>query len=391
MALALQTYTFAQQYVYSWLYPAPKKNDHAIKIGVLSSANINAASIIRPSETHPDVILYAIASRDAKTAEKQARKYNFLKHYGSYEELLEDPAVEMVYIFVPNGLHYEWATKALEAGKHVLLEKPLSSNATEAKKLAAKAEGCGRILMEGLHWQFHPAAHSFKGILESGKYGKVVKTYARMTSTPETPAGDIRWHYELAGGSLMDQTEVVSFTRYALGAEAPVEVVSAKARPAKHDARVDAAMEASMWFQTRDGYRAYSSISTDMDRAWAMKIIPRLWELPSIEVELEKATIYFYNPQLPHVYHYIAVHEKETGKTTYQKQYSDGPQWKERGKHYWSSYRYQLEAFVDRVRKREPVHWIPLEDSIAQMQTLDEIYKKSGLPLRTTSVLATME
>ena len=344
--------------------------------------------VIYPSQTHPDVILYAIASRDAKTAQKAARKYGFLKSYGAYEDLLDDPAVDVVYISVPNGLHFEWAVKALSANKHVLLETPLTSNTIEAKKLVDKFERTGKVLMEAMHWQFHPAAHFFRGIVDSGKYGKIVKTYARITNSPTTPAGDFRWQYDLGGGSLMDGSYVVSFTRYALGADVPVEVVSAKARPAKHDPRVDAAMEATMLFQTKEGYNIHSGIYTDMERGWAMGIVPRLWELPAIEVEMEKATIYFYNAMMPHVYHYIAITDKVTGKTRYEKHYVDGPEWKDRGKPYWSSYRYQLEAFVDKIRRKNPPHWIAHRDSVAQMQTIDEIYHKSGLAIRPTSVQA---
>ena len=69
---------------------------------------------IHPAETHPDVILYAIASRDADTAAKSAKSYAFQKSYGSYQALLDDPEVDFVYISVPNGLHYEWASKALK-------------------------------------------------------------------------------------------------------------------------------------------------------------------------------------------------------------------------------------------------------------------------------------
>ncbi|RDB27790.1 D-xylose 1-dehydrogenase (NADP(+)) 2 [Hypsizygus marmoreus] len=388
MALAIQAVTFAQQYAYSWLHPAPKKTDQPLKLGVLSSAQINAAAVIHPTETHPDVILYAIASRDSATAKSQAHKYGFLKSYGSYDDLLEDPAIDMVYISAPNGLHFEWASKALDAGKHVLLEKPFTSNAMEAKKLVEKAEKSGKILMEAFHWQFHPAAHCFRQILNSGKYGKIIQTHAIMTSTPEIPGGDVRWQYDLAGGSLMDMTYVLSFTRYALKADLPLEVISAKARPAKHDPRVDAAMDAKLLFKTIEGYDVHSTIYTDMDRAWKMGVIPRFWELPSIEVETEQAKIYFYNAMMPHVYHYISITDKETGRTTYEKHYSGGPQWLETGEAYWSTYRYQLEAFVDKVRGRQPAHWVTNRESILQMETIDEVYRKSGLPLRPTSVMA---
>ncbi|KAJ4612720.1 hypothetical protein HRR85_004301 [Exophiala dermatitidis] len=124
--------------------------------------------------THPDVILYAIASRDADTAASQAKKYHFQKSYGSYQALLDDSEVDFVYISTPNGLHYEWASKTLKAGKHVLLEKPFTSNGAEAEALVREAEQANRVLEEAFHWQFHPAAHLFRSLLESGEYGKQI-------------------------------------------------------------------------------------------------------------------------------------------------------------------------------------------------------------------------
>lgn len=186
----------------------------------------------------------------------------------------------------------------------------------------------------------------------------------------------------------MDMTYVLSFTRYALKAGAPQQVLSAKARPSS-DPRVDSAMEATLVFKTPDGYDVHSTIYADMKRSWKYGIIPRLWELPSIHVETEKATIYFYNAMMPHIYHYIAITDKATGHTTYEKHYTGGPQWGEgEGKHYWSTYRYQLEAFVNMLRGRKPAHWVSSEESISQMKSIDAVYEKSGLPLRPTSPLA---
>lgn len=111
---------------------------------------------IHPAETHPEVILYAVASRDLAKAQKEAKQYNFTKAYGSYQELLDDPEVDMVYISTPNGLHYEWASKALKAGKHVLCEKPFTSNAAEAKKLVQEARERGLVLEEAVsHSSFY--------------------------------------------------------------------------------------------------------------------------------------------------------------------------------------------------------------------------------------------
>ncbi|PFH50974.1 hypothetical protein AMATHDRAFT_60184 [Amanita thiersii Skay4041] len=417
MALLLMNASFLQQYLYSWVYSVPQKTTDPIKVGILSSANINAAAIIHPVESHPEAILYAIASRDAQVARSQARKYKFQKSYGSYEELLSDPAVDLVYISTPNGEHFEWALKAIEAGKHVLLEKPFTSNATEAEKLLNRAREKERICMEAMHWQFHPAAHRFRQILDEhvtnsgrggdtrfctgsdGRFGNITRTDAWMTCTPAMPKKDIRWKFELAGGSLMDMGYVLSFTRWALRASTPEVIMRAEARPAPHDARVDAAMNASMRFIRPEDVDApggtgamtevSSTIYTDMARAWLGGIIPRLWELPSIFVETDRAEVYFFNAQMPHLYHYIAVKDKETGKTTYEHKYAGGPLWGEdRGKPHWSTYRYQLEAVIDRLRGRVPVHWITEDESMAQMESIDSVYKQARLPLRPTSELA---
>jgi hypothetical protein len=121
---------------------------HPLKIGILSSAMINAAAIIRPAQTHGEVVLSAIASRDLQTAHSQAKKYNIAHAFGTYEELLDSPHVDFVYISLPNGMHGEWAIKAMEKGKHVLLEKPFTANAAEAKRVVDTAKRTGMVLME---------------------------------------------------------------------------------------------------------------------------------------------------------------------------------------------------------------------------------------------------
>lgn len=239
------------------------------------------------------------------------------------------------------------------------------------------------------HWQFHPAAHLFREIIDSKQYGRVIRTDAWMTASPGVPEGDIRWQYELGGGSAMDMTYALSFTRYAIHSGNLKKVVSAVSRPYKKDSRVDAAMHALLLFEDPERHQISSRIYTDMARDWAGGVIPRVWELPSIEVETDAAIIYFYNAMMPHVYHYISITDKRTGKTEYKTQRSGGPLWGnvwttggKGGKPYWSTYRWQLEAFVDRVRGKEAPCWVSGEDSIAQMESIDEIYKAAGLPVR---------
>lgn len=333
------------------------------------------------------MILYGIASRHKSTAESQAKSYGIQKAYGSYDELLNDPAIDFVYISLPNSMHYEWASKALSAGKHVLVEKPFTSNAIEAEALVKQASESGKILMEAFHWQFHPAAHAWRALLESGEHGKIITTDAVMCASPGVPHGDIRWQFELAGGALMDMTYAVNFTRYAIRAKTPTEIFSAVAKPYSKDPRVDAAMTTSMLFETSDGRFVYSKLYADMARSWIAGIIPRLWEWPMIEVDTEKSVILFYNAMMPHLYHYIAITDKKTGQVTYKKQYSGGPVWDKvetsagkGGRTGWSTYRWQLEAFVDAVKGTQPPVWVTNEESVDQMQTIDMIYQKAGLP-----------
>ncbi|RPD59640.1 NAD binding Rossmann fold oxidoreductase [Lentinus tigrinus ALCF2SS1-6] len=381
MAMLLQMTTFLTQYLYGSKNNVPKQSD-ALRIGILSTAMINSAALINPAKSHGGVIISAVASRNLDKAKKFAKQYDIPKAYGSYEELLNEPGIDAVYISLPNGMHGTWAKKALNAGKHVLLEKPFTANADEARSLVQLAIEKKLILVEAFHWQFHPAAHSLKAILDTGKYGPIIRTYARMT-TPKgsIPRSDIRWQFGLAGGSLMDMTYVISSTRYFLGAGTPREVAEAKARPTSQDPRVDEAMEATLRYDI-DGRMVESKIYSDMWRANALGVVPRIWETPSIEIETEHAVIYFYNFMMPHLYHYITIHDKRTGKTTTEKHYSGGPQWGNRGETWWSTYRYQLEAFVDMVRGREPAHWVTLDSSIAQMDTIDMVYEKSGLGKR---------
>ncbi|KAI0707130.1 NAD binding Rossmann fold oxidoreductase [Earliella scabrosa] len=388
MAMLLQLTTFLTQYLYGLNNRVPKQQD-ALRIGILSTANINSAAIINPANSHGGVIISAVASRNLEQAQKYAKQYDIPKAYGSYEELLKEPGIDAVYIGLPNGMHGTWAKKALNAGKHVLLEKPFTANADEARSLVQLAVEKKLILVEAFHWQFHPAAHSLKALLDSGKYGPILRTYARMT-TPQgsIPRSDVRWQYALAGGSLMDMTYVISSTRYFLGAGTPREVVEAKARPSSVDPRVDEAMEATMRFD-QGGRMVESKVYSDMWRGNLLGLVPRVWEAPGIEIETEHATIYFYNFMMPHLYHYITIYDKRTKQTTTEKHYSGGPQWGDRGETWWSTYRYQLEAFVDMVRGRQAAHWVTLDSSIAQMETIDMIYEKSGLGKRFPTVEGT--
>ena len=113
--------------------------------------------VIHPAKSHPGVILYAIASRDLARAQKVQKQYGFTKAHASYAALIDDPEVDFVYISVPNALHYEWASKALKAGKHVLCEKPFTSNADEAKRLVQLGKEKGLVIEEAVCAALYPS------------------------------------------------------------------------------------------------------------------------------------------------------------------------------------------------------------------------------------------
>ena len=123
--------------------------------GLLSTALINEAILAGAAESEVvDVI--AVASRDQARARSYAREHGIERAYGSYEALLADPDVEAVHISLPNGLHGEWALRALEAGKHVLVEKPFSRHPDEVERAFDAAEAGGLVLSEGFMWRHHP-------------------------------------------------------------------------------------------------------------------------------------------------------------------------------------------------------------------------------------------
>lgn len=160
----------------------------------------------------------------------------------------------------------------------------------------------------------------------------------------------------------MDMTYALSFTQYALHAQLPKSIDSAVVRPLKSDPRVDEAMHAHVTFEGPKGNQVHSRIYTDMSRKGAMcGLVPRFWELPCIEVETEKAVIYYYNAMMPHLYHYIEISDKTTCQSRCLQQYSGGPIWSNQtttaggkdGSSTWSTYRYKLESFVDAVKGKK--------------------------------------
>ena len=174
-----------------------------VRWGIVSTAAILGEMLPAFAETEA-AELRAIASREQARADAFSAEHGIPRAYGSYEALLEDDSIECVYIALPNSLHGEWVRAAIEAGKHILCEKPLTPTAEEAEFLFDQAEKRGVVLMEAFMYRHHPKTRKLREICAGGEIGepRVVRMkFHFKTAEPET---DIRYDPELAGGALRD-------------------------------------------------------------------------------------------------------------------------------------------------------------------------------------------
>jgi xylose dehydrogenase (NAD/NADP) len=175
---------------------------NAVKWGILSTADINR-KVIPGAHASPTVELVAVASRDQARAEEYANTWEIERAYGSYEALLADPEIEAVYISLPNTMHCEWSIKALEAGKHVLCEKPLSRHTAEVEAAFDAAERTGRLLSEAFMYRHNPQTKRVKELVDEGAIGelRLVRSAFGYSLYDE---GNIRLRTDVEGGALMD-------------------------------------------------------------------------------------------------------------------------------------------------------------------------------------------
>ena len=173
-----------------------------VKWGVLGTAGIAKSSTIPGMKQAKDVELYAVAGRDEAKAKKFKEDFGFEKYYVGYESLLNDPQVQAVYIPLPNHLHYEWTIKALEAGKHVLCEKPLALNAEQVKKMFEVAKQNGVFLMEAYAYLHNEYTASLVEDIKSGLIGNI--DYIDTAFLTQNYSENVRLYKEQGGGAVYD-------------------------------------------------------------------------------------------------------------------------------------------------------------------------------------------
>jgi predicted dehydrogenase len=324
-----------------------------VRIGILGAARIAPAAAIKPARNLSEATIDAVAARDRNRAQAFATKHGVPKVHDNYEALIADPDLDAIYNPLPNGLHAEWTIAALEAGKHVLCEKPFTANAKEAEGVAAVATRTGLVVMEAFHYRYHPLAQRMRDIVDSGELGTIRRVETALCF-PLPKFSDIRYQYDLAGGATMDVGTYTVHMARLLGREEP-EVVSAE--PKLRSPNVDRAMRAELKFPSGHSGR----ITCSMWSRWVLQTYAR--------VTGDDGELFVINPTAPQVWHRLRV---KAGGTT-------------RSEHFprKATYEYQLEAFCAAVLRGEPT-LTPPSDSIANMRVLDAIYVAAGMTPRGT-------
>ena len=174
----------------------------SVQWGILSTARINT-KFLAGARLSDKLEVVAVASRTPQNARRYASEEGIARAYGSYQELLDDPELEAVYISLPNSLHLEWTEKALQAGKHVLCEKPLGRRAADVEAIFDVAARADRLLMEAFMYRHHPQTARVTELVASGAIGDLRLVRGAFSFRLEGD-GDVRLSSELGGGALMD-------------------------------------------------------------------------------------------------------------------------------------------------------------------------------------------
>jgi predicted dehydrogenase len=331
----------------------------SLSVGILGAARIAPAALIRPARSNPEVTVELVAARDPERGRAFAGKHRIPRVADAYEAVVTDPAIDAVYIPLPNSLHAEWTLAALAAGKHVLCEKPFTSNAEEAATVARAAEraaASGVVVMEAFHYRYHPLARRMVEIVASGELGRV-RHIETWLCAPIANKSDIRYQYGLAGGAMMDMGAYVVHMARKLGGEEPT-VVSATAKLQSPD--IDRAMTADLRYPSGHTATVHCSV-------WSSSFLHVAARVTGDEGQLRVA-----NPVAPQHGSWLTVRSGGSRGTRRIEIPARRP-----------TYDYQLEAFCDAALRGAPV-LTSAQDAVANMSVIDAVYRAANLRPRGT-------
>jgi xylose dehydrogenase (NAD/NADP) len=256
-----------------------------LRWGILGTGNI-ARQFCTGTLSASRSVLKAVGSRSMESATSFARTNHITAAYDSYEKLLADRQVDAVYNSLPNSLHHRWTIAALEAGKHVLCEKPFAVNTAEAQEMFDVARRCGRLVVEAFMYRSHPLIHAVKKAVNDGAIGELRMIRSSFCYRTTRITGNVRFDAGLAGGCLMDVgCYCINFSRWFAGAE-PTRV---QACGHFHESGVDDRVVGSMEFPNgilasfASGMSAQADNTATLNGTEGYIEIPVPWKPPAPE------------------------------------------------------------------------------------------------------------
>lgn len=323
-----------------------------VRLGVLGAARIAPFAVLKHARKLDSVDVVAVAEeyRPEAHLRRYAKKHGIPGAYRSFDALLANPGIDAVYIPLPISMHADWCIKAIEAGKHVLCEKPFAANAAEAERVLQASEGTGLVVAEAMHFRYHPLVERVRRIIRDGEIGDILHIDASFSAY--LPFDDFRFHYETGGGGTIDMgCYPIGFIR-AVTEQEPTVV---EAEAGLHGTLIDRWMRARMQLPSGGDVNLFVGM--------------RCRKLLSVSMKIKgtRGSIGIVNFIKPEVYHRLRV-RTEAGVRN--ERVPGG-----------STYGAQLAAFARSVREgTRPATTVA--DAVKNARVIDAVYLAAGLPVR---------
>ena len=323
-----------------------------LRIGLLGAAAIAPRALMKPSQAIPELSVGCIAARNRERAERFAKRGGIPVVHDTYEQVVTDPSIDAVYNPLVTSEHHKWTLRALEAGKHVLCEKPLAMNEAEALEMADAAQDAGLVCAEAFHYHYHPIARRMREIVQCGLLGRIRSASAHFQNSVENKPGEFRYRTDLGGGTTMEMAcYPLHMLRHLFQAEP--EVVSACAEVVDG---VDTALQAELRFPDEISANAASRMTVGTPYSSGVEIIGERGVL-----RVSNLLIPQYEPHLI---------ELQTDWGTRRETLSPA-----------STFLFQMQAFLEAVAGGAPMP-TDADDGVVSMRVIDNVFRAAGLSPR---------
>ena len=333
----------------------PGRGAAPVRIGILGASRWAPMTLLAPAKDNAEVVVAAVAAREVSRARAFAAEHGIGRVHDDYAALIADPELDAVYNLLPTNVHGRWTRATLDAGKHVLCQKPFTANADEAREIAGLAAQSDRVVMEALQYRYHPLTARVEQIIASGELGNPERVEMAICALLPKRSNANAYDYSLAGGALMNTGVYTVDMARAFGGSTP-DVVSARAKLG--GPQVDRAMTAEVRFASGHTGRLQCAL-------WSSKLFRA-----SATVVGDRGRLRYLSPAAPHLFPRLSIRS------------ADGQRVERFPRR--TSYAYQLEAFAGAVLRGEPVKTTP-DEAVENMTVIDAIYRAAGLPLRQPS------